>query len=712
MDDARKTKRQLLSELATLRLQVEQLQECAATQQGTKRNELNNLSNENFTTVLDEQEHRYRHMVEHNLGLICIHDFDGNLLYVNPAAARGLEYSPEEIVSKNLQELVASEARPLFPLYLERIRQAPADEGLMRVQTKSGELRVWRYQNRWYEEGGRPLYVIGCAQDVTEQIRLERELRRSEARYARATEAGKVGVWDWDLKNGTMYCDPYLRSLTGLTEEELQQHPEQWDQCVPPEDAPALLAAQEDYLNGTVPHYEAEHRLKLKDGSRRWYLCRATVERDENGVPVRMIGTDTDITERKEMEEALRKAHDGLELQVQERTAELARANAALRESEAKYRGILENANDIIATFSLDGVITSVNRAAEVVLGWSRSELVGRHLRNFTSPSSTAMVAERTRQFLAGKKLSANVEAEVRCKDGSVIVFECRTRSIRDREDQPIGFQIIFRDITTRRQAEEKLKQAKEAAEAADREKSEFLSTMSHELRTPLNIMLGYLELLLAEDFGALTQEQNEALKKIDKSARGLFDLINGVLNFNRLEAGRMLVEMTEVRLDDLFKEVETETVGLRELSDLRYAWQIEEGLPPLLTDAEKLKVILKNLLGNATKFTKTGCVTIAARRDGDALMLSVADTGIGIAPEQRELIFEAFQKIGDANLRKSDGFGLGLHIVKRMIDLLGGEVRVESEVGRGSTFYVRLPFVRTDFVLSEPSVGRAEMSK
>lgn len=712
MDDARKTKRQLLSELESLRLQITQLQDCSAMEQGTKKSEPYNPTSEDSTVPLNEQDRRYRHMVEHSLGLICIHDFDGNLLYVNPAAARSLEYSSEEIVSKNLQELVAPDARPLFPLYLERIRHTPADEGLMRVQTKAGELRVWRYQNRWYEEEGQPRYVVGCAQDVTEQIRLERELRQSEARYARATEAGKVGVWDWDLKKGRMYCDPYLRSLTGLTEKELQQHPERWEQCVHPDDAPALLAAQEEYLNGQVPYYEAEHRLRLKDGSTRWYLCRATVERDENGIPVRMIGTDTDITERKEMEETLRKAHDGLELQVQERTAELARANSALRKSEEQYRGILENANDIIATFSLDGVITSVNRAAEVVLGWSRSELVGRHLRHFTSPSSTAMVAERTRQFLAGEKLPANVEAEVRCKDGSVIVFECRTRSIRDREDLPIGFQIIFRDITTRRQAEEKLKQAKEAAEAADREKSEFLSTMSHELRTPLNIMLGYVELLLAQDFGVLTQEQSEALKKIDKSARGLFDLINGVLNFNRLEAGRMPVAMTNVQLADLFKEIETETVGLRELSGLRYAWRIEEGLPSLFTDAEKLKVVLKNLLGNAAKFTKTGSVTVAARRDGDALMLSVADTGIGIAPEQRELIFEAFQKIGDPNRRQSDGFGLGLHIVKRMIDLLGGEVQVESEVGQGSTFYVRLPFVRTDFVLSAPSVGRAEIRK
>jgi PAS domain S-box-containing protein len=712
MDDARKTKRQLLSELETLRLQVEQLQEREVVRRQPEKNEWRNASDGNSVVTPSEQERRYRHMVEHSLGLICIHDFGGNLLYVNPAAARGLGYSLEEIITKNLREIVTPDARPLFPLYLERIRQSPADRGLMHVQTKAGELRIWRYQNSWYEEEGRPLYVVGCAQDVTEQSRLERELRRSEARYARATEAGKVGVWDWDLKNGRMYCDPYLRSLTGLTEEELQQHPERWDECLHPDDVPAVLAAQEEYLNGKVPHYEAEHRLRLKDGSRRWYLCRATVERDKNGVPVRMIGTDTDITERKEMEEKLRKAHDGLELQVQERTAELAQANAALRESEEKYRGILENANDIIATFSIDGVITSVNRAAEVVLGWSRSELVGRHLSNFTSPSSAAMVAERTRQFFAGEKLTANVEAEVQCKDGSVIVFECRTRSIRDREGYPVGFQIIFRDITTRRQAEEKLKQAKEAAEAADREKSEFLSTMSHELRTPLNIILGYGELLLTQDFGVLTQEQSEAVKKIDKNARSLFELIDGVLNFNRLEAGRMPVEMTEVRLGDLFREVEKETLGLRELSDLMYFWRVEEGLPPLLTDAGKLKVILKNLLGNAAKFTKTGSVTVTARRAGDALMLSVADTGIGIAPEQRELIFEAFQKVDDTSMRRSDGFGLGLHIVKRLLDLLGGEIEVESEVGQGSTFYVRLPIVRTDGGLGEQSTRSASSGK
>ena len=238
------------------------------------------------------------------------------------------------------------------------------------------------------------------------------------------------------------------------------------------------------------------------------------------------------------LEEALRKAH-----------AELEHTNEALRESEERYRGIFENANDIIATFTPDGVITSINRAAEIILGWSKDELIGQDYRRFVTPASVAIADERTRQFFLGIKSQSNMELEVYRKDGGIVLFECRTRPIRDQNGGPVGFQIVYRDITARKQAEEKLRQAKEAAESANQEKSEFLSTMSHELRTPLHVMLGYADLLLTEAYGALEEQQSKVLRKIDKNARDLLELINGVLDFNRLEAGRMPVELTEVNV-------------------------------------------------------------------------------------------------------------------------------------------------------------------
>ncbi len=373
----------------------------------------------------DEADRRYRHLVEHSLGLICLHDFDGNLLYVNPASAHALGYAPNAWQGKTLRDFLAPAFLPLFDLYLERIRQQRTDEGLMQVVTQRGERRIWKYHNVWYEEDGRPIYVLGYAQDVTEEVRLER---------------------------------------------------------------------------------------------------------------------------------ALRKAHNELESRVQE------------------------------------------------------------------------------------------------------------------------------------------LAKAKEAAEAADRAKSEFLATMSHELRTPLNVILGYIDMLLEmpEDFSA--RQQQGFLQRVGKNARGLYDLITSVLDFNRLEAGRVPLAIIEANAREILFEVEKETQGLRELSELTYRWVIAEDLPLLRTDVGKLKVVLKNLLGNAVKFTKAGGVTVSATRQDDGVLFCVSDTGVGIPASQQSLIFEAFQKAEGSNEQNGDGVGLGLHIAKRLLDLLGGTIAVESTEGRGATFRVWLP--------------------
>ena len=248
----------------------------------------------------------------------------------------------------------------------------------------------------------------------------------------------------------------------------------------------------------------------------------------------------------------------------------------------------------------------------------------------------------------------------------------------------------LEREISGREQMEEALREAKEAAEAANRAKSEFLASMSHELRTPLGIILGYIDLLLEKTFGSLREEQVDTLRRIDRSARELFDLITAVLDLSRLEAGRLPVEVREVWIPKLLEELQAETQGVRERASLEFVWQVEEELPPIYTDPGKLKVVVKNLIGNAVKFTKAGSVTVAAHNHDGGVEISVADTGVGISQEALELIFEPFHQV--VNSGQLGGTGLGLHIVKRLLELLGGTVTVESEVGRGSTFRVWVP--------------------
>ncbi|MBI1814234.1 MAG: PAS domain S-box protein [Deltaproteobacteria bacterium] len=231
-----------------------------------------------------------------------------------------------------------------------------------------------------------------------------------------------------------------------------------------------------------------------------------------------------------------------------------------------------------------------------------------------------------------------------------------------------------------------------EELDRANRLKSEFVATMSHELRTPLNIIVGYNDLLLDGDFGALPPAQADVLTRLRASSQQLLDLINTTLDLSRLEAGRFTLDVAEIRVADVLAEVAAETSEQQRASGLRFTWTLDNDLPPLHTDPLKLKVILKNLIGNAIKFTEQGSVTIESSvRDG-GVVIAVADTGSGIAPEALPIIFEPFRQASAPPSGRQSGVGLGLYIVQRLIGLLSGTISVQSDVGRGSTFSVWLP--------------------
>ena len=250
---------------------------------------------------------------------------------------------------------------------------------------------------------------------------------------------------------------------------------------------------------------------------------------------------------------------------------------------------------------------------------------------------------------------------------------------------------LLRQEIAERQRVEEDLLKAKEAAEAANRVKSEFLATMSHELRTPLSVILGYGSLLVEGMLGSLSEEQVHSLRRINNSARELLDLITAILDVSRLEAGRLPTEIQRVEVPTLLEEIKAETEAERERVDLIYTWTMQGELPPLYTDPSKLKIVLKNLIRNAVKFTEEGSVTVEAQGLCGGVEVSVSDTGIGIPAEALELIFEPFRQVG-LTLSERRGIGLGLHIVKRLLALLGGTIRVESKLGAGSTFRVWVP--------------------
>jgi len=230
----------------------------------------------------------------------------------------------------------------------------------------------------------------------------------------------------------------------------------------------------------------------------------------------------------------------------------------------------------------------------------------------------------------------------------------------------------------------------------ANRHKLDFLATISHELRTPLHIVLGYADCLLEDDFGGLTVKQRKALHAIDDSARELLELIVAMLQASQLATKKPSVEQGEVNIDELIADVQQETTERSKKSGPPVIWRVSPGLPSLYTDRIKLKIILKNLLSNAIKFTPEGTVTVEVFPHQEGVAFRVSDTGVGIAPEVLPVIFELFHQGDSSATRRYGGTGLGLYIVRQLLEVLGGTIAVDSERGRGSTFRVWLPVNRT----------------
>lgn len=231
-----------------------------------------------------------------------------------------------------------------------------------------------------------------------------------------------------------------------------------------------------------------------------------------------------------------------------------------------------------------------------------------------------------------------------------------------------------------------------EEVDRANRVKSEFVATMSHELRTPLNVIIGYGDLLLEGAYGPVNSEQAEPLAKIGRSGRDLLELVNATLDLNRLELGRALLEPIDTTVEAMVGEVDAATAELRKKADVDFRWEVEGASHVLRIDAAKVKTVLRNLISNAMKFTEHGTVVGRVVADGKQLAIEVRDTGPGIPADKRELIFESFRQLGDASTRSHAGVGLGLYIVRRLVEFLGGRLTLESEVGVGSTFRVVVP--------------------
>ncbi|MDH7488301.1 MAG: PAS domain S-box protein [Anaerolineae bacterium] len=586
----------------------------------------------------------------------------------NAGAERLFGYMRDEVIGKNLDDLITN-------------ARSASEATTLTAQVMSGE-PVPPTETVRYRKDGSPVDVIVAAApvlveghligavavyvDITERKRAEQALRESQERLQDFLDNATDLIQMVDMQGKFLYVNRAWRKALGYSEAEVPGltlwniiHPDSLDHC---------MRMFGDMISGRCNAVNVEALFLAKDG--RVVPVEGSVScRMENGKPVSTRGIFRDITERK-------------------------RAEQALRESEARYRALFDNIPIGLYRTAPDGRILDANPALLEMLGYDSLE----ELRKVSASDVYVDPADRTRQqeILEREGVARAFEQRMRRKDGTVIWVLDNVRVIRDAEGRALHYEGSLEDITERKRVQEELHAAKEAAEAANRAKSEFLANISHEIRTPMNGIIGMTELALDTE---LTPEQREYLTMARNSAESLLRILNDILDFSKIEAGKLDMESIPFSLHDCLGDTMKALAVRAHNKGLELAMDIPVHVPDALVgDPGRLRQIVANLVGNAIKFTEQGEVVLfvecAEETDDEAvLQFAVADTGIGIPPDRQQAIFEAFTQADSSTTRQYGGTGLGLTISARLVEMMGGRIWVQSEVGVGSTFFFTARF-------------------
>ncbi|WP_343733124.1 ATP-binding protein [Duganella sp.] len=410
------------------------------------------------------------------------------------------------------------------------------------------------------------------------------------------------------------------------------------------------------------------------------------------------------LTRLRDAERELRDLNAELEQRISARTAELTRSMQMARDSQAKLQAIVDTALDAVVRMDVEGRIVGWNKQAETIFGWTREEALGLELDKTIIPPRFRYDHKRGMQrYLTGGSsgvLDTRIEVYALRRNGEEFPIELAITQVKMEERDSFEFCAFIRDISDRREREQKLVNANVMAEAANVAKSEFLANMSHEIRTPMSAVIGMAYLALRTE---LTARQHDYISKIHRAALTLLGIINDILDFSKIEAGRLEVESIPFSLEDVLANVNSVTAQRAADKHLTYVIDVAPDVPRYLVgDPLRLGQVLINLVNNAVKFTLEGklelrCALRGRRDDKVTLRFTVSDTGIGMTPQQKSRLFRAFSQANGSTTRQYGGTGLGLSISQQLVRLMGGNIEVESEVDHGSTFEFDLPFALSD---------------
>lgn len=522
------------------------------------------------------------------------------------------------------------------------------------------------------EAGKRGNQMLGLRSDLEgmrQELFASRERwHRTERAAALALDAGKMGFWEWDARTDQTQWSEKTFEIMGYLASEEPPTFQEWGLRVHPEDRRLVRQA---FLNprSAADGFRVTFRLRDADGRERQIRTagKAYLNADQDLIGAFAVIWDT--TEEHEKERAL-------------------------AESEELFRGLSSSCAVGILRTDVHGSTIYVNQRLTEIFGREPDELLGLGWQRYLHPQDTSGNSTLRTNTLDGWSPFQN-EYRIITPDGSVRWLLGRTEGIRGKDGSPIGIVGTVDDITERKRTLDELVAAKEAAEVANRSKNLFLSNVSHEIRTPLNGVMGMAELLLLTE---LSEDQREMAQTISESGSALLNVVNDILDISRIEAGKLAVEEYAFNLGLALRQ----TMNLNQPQAKKQGLALECKLPVHLPetfvgDANRIKQILTVFINNALKFTLSGGVTVEVgaqplSASSFDLMFAVRDTGPGIAPQDQERLFQPFSQLDNTNTRKYGGIGLGLAIARRLAELMGGGVGVNSAPGQGATFWLRLP--------------------
>jgi PAS domain S-box-containing protein len=657
-----------------------------------------------------ENEFQLNTMNQHDI--VSVADITGKITYVNDKFCKISGYSREELIGKT-HFIVKSNAHPkkFYKNLWQTITSGKTWRGTICNLTKKGE-HYWVESTivPFLDSTGKPYKYVSARTDIT-------QLKQSRERLEQSQLFANTGTWDWNITTGVLHWSDHIWTLFGYEKEITKTSYENFLNAIHVDDRESVINA----VNNCVEHgteYNIEHRVVWSDGTIRWLNESGNVTRDIDGKALHMLGVVRDITERKISEVA---AQRNYQIQnVLDTILSSALNTTALNE-------VLQNAinviikSSVISTKATGSIFLSNNDAKELTLvaeyGLNEKLLISCNKVAFGTCHCGLAASTKKTQFtscltdkhvITYKGMQPHghycVPIMLRSKLLGIlnIYLEDGHNPTQDERDFLDMLMNTLAMIIDRKYAEQSLVEAREEAEKANLSKSQFLSNMSHELRTPLNAILGFSQLLTMPNEQPLNDYQIENVEEISKAGSHLLTLINEVLDLASIEAGKVQLSLDSVELSDVIDESLQLVLPLAQYRNIQLNYMLngepinkEEILllkQIVRADYTRLKQVILNLLSNAIKYNcEDGTIIIAITQDDKLTKISISDTGKGLTPSEIDDLFKAFNRLG-AEQTDIEGTGIGLVISKNLIELMDGEIGVQSKINEGCDFWIKIP--------------------